>query len=404
MSLSTRRQFLGTSLAAAGGLVLPRSVSQLFAPSDTLRLGVIGTGGRGCWAVQVAQEQPGIEVVACCDTYTPHLEKGLALAAPQARSYTDYRYLLEQADIDAVVVATPLHLHAPMVLDALDAGKHVYCEKTMTYDIASSLAVVARARTSGRILQVGYQNRVNPLFHRVSDIIRKGYIGPVKFIQCTWNRNGNWRRTVPDPSLEHQLNWRMYTAYSGGLLAELSSHQLDIVNWVLGAHPLAVAGAGGISFWQDGRETFDHVSATYSYPEGVKAHFTCLTTNAHESFSMLFYGTKATIEVKNEQGQIGLIYPEPVQGANDTAADAVSGATKEALASGEPIPLLVPDPGEDDRLPTGNAFGHFAACIRDGQTPLASVEVGHYAGVAVHMGNLALRNNRIETWQEAYDV
>jgi len=406
--MSNRRTFLHTAGLAGTGLVTGLAAwplhSRATAPSDQLRLGVIGTGGRGNWAISVAQALTDIDVVACCDIYPPHLEKGLSLAAPGAKGYTDYRRLLEAGDVDAVVIATPLHLHAQMAIDAIDAGKHVYCEKTMTYDIASSLAVRTKARAHPeRVFQVGYQQRVNPLFARVYETINKGYIGAVKYITCTWNRNGDWRRAVPSPELERQINWRMYREYSGGLMAELSSHQIDIVNWILGAHPLSVTGMGGIDYWKDGRETFDNVTAIFAYPEGVKAQFSCLTTNAKEGFSLKFYGTRATIEVNNAQGQAGFIYPEPQQGANDTDLDAVSGATKAALEAGDPIPLWVPEAPTDDRLPTGNAFAHFYTCIRDGLVPNASVEAGHQAGVATHMANMAIREGRFVNWAADYD-
>ena len=406
--MSTRRRFIQTAgLAGAGlasGLASFPARSRAAAPSDTLRLGVIGTGGRGAWAISVAQALADIEVVACCDVYPPNLEKGLSLAAPGAKSYTDYRRLLEDPGVDAVVIATPLYLHAQMALDALDAGKHVYCEKTMTYDIDSSLAVRARALAHPELVfQVGYQQRVNPLFARIYETISLGYIGPVKYITCTWNRNGDWRRAVPSPDLERLINWRMYQEYSGGLMAELSSHQIDIVNWMLGSHPESVTGLGGVDFWQDGRETYDNATAIFAYPGGVKAQFSCLTTNAKEGFSMKFYGTRATIEVARAEGQQGYIYPEPQQGANDTNLDAVSGATKAALEAGDPIPIWVPEANVDDRLPTGNAFAHFYQCIRDGNIPNASVEAGHLAGVAVHMANIAIREGRFVNWETRFD-
>ncbi|MBX2842298.1 MAG: Gfo/Idh/MocA family oxidoreductase [Flammeovirgaceae bacterium] len=405
----SRRGFIGASSLATAGVAmgfnsLPfPSVGNIIGANDNINIGVIGTGGRGSWAVKVAQGVPGINVTACCDILPKNLERGLSQAAEGAKGYKDYKKMLENKDLDAIVVATPLYLHSEMALDAIDAGKHVYCEKTMAFTIDQSKQLVEKVKNSKVVFQVGYQQRVNPLFLKINDIISGGYIGDVKHIQSTWNRNGDWRKPVSDPALERHINWRMYLEYSGGLMAELSSHQIDVVNWLLGTHPLVASGLGGVDFWKDGRETYDNISAVFEYPDGVKSQFTCLTTNAHEGFSMKFYGTKASIVVNREQGQQGFIYPEPVQGANSDV-DGVSGATKELMESGEAIPILVGDPSKDDSVPTGNAFEHFAECIKESKQPNADVMSGHYGSVAVAMGNMAMRNRTTEMWKEEYTV
>ncbi len=401
----SRRQFVATGSALAGSLVLghlPAGATASKAATN-LNLAVIGTGARGAWAVKVARDVPGIRIVACCDILPANLEQGLALAHEHAKGYADYRKLLENKDIDAVVIATPLHLHHAMAVDAIDAGKHVYCEKTMTYDIPQSLSLAKKAQNSRLVFQVGYQQRVNPVYQKIKETIDGGWIGEVKFIQAHWNRNGDWRRPAPSPDLERLVNWRMYQEYSGGLMAELCSHQIDIANWMLGAHPLKVAGLGGIDYWKDGRETYDNVSAVFEYPKGVKAQYTSLTTNAHEGFSIKFYGTKATIAVNRDQGQDSYIYPEPV--AADPSVDGVSGATTQYLAPGEGIRINAGNSQQaGDEVPTGNAIAHFAECIKDHKKPNAGPLEGHLAGVAVHMANKAMREGNTQLWLPSYDL
>lgn len=405
---NSRRNFLWKSSLAATGITLGMPYmtpgTRVVAANETLNIGVIGTGGRGSWAVKVAQSLPNIKVIACCDILDFRLEEGLSVADPKAKGYKDYREVLDRKDIDAVIIATPLHLHHPMAVDALEAGKHIYCEKTMTYDIPQSLDLVKKVRKSDLIFQTGYQQRVNPLFFKIKQVIDNGYCGAVKHITCTWNRNGDWRKPVPDPKWEKIINWRMYREYSGGLMAELCSHQIDVVNWILEAHPLRVVGMGGIDYWKDGRETYDNVSAVFEYPDGVKAKFTALTTNAHEGFKVMFYGTKATIEVNREQGQQAFGYPEPPQGANATDVDGVSGATQREYFKQEKFPIVVEDQASDDSLPTGNAIESFADCIVHGKKPFADVAVGHQASVAVHMANKAMREGTTEAWKKEYAI
>ncbi|MDZ7692804.1 MAG: Gfo/Idh/MocA family oxidoreductase [Balneolaceae bacterium] len=368
---------------------------------------MIGTGSRGNYLAQVLKQIPSVRLMACCDILKENLQKGLSHASANAKGYTEYKEMLGDPNLDAVVISTPLHLHYEMARDAVDAGKHVFCEKTMTYGIDEAQKLASLVESSPVKFQVGYQHRHNPLYQKVYELVNSGNIGPVSYVECTWNRNGDWRRPVPDPSLERLINWRMYREYSQGLMAELCSHQIDIVNWVLGEIPEKVSGFGGIDYWKDGRETYDNVHTVFNFPSGVKAKYTSITTNAHEGYSIRFYAKKAMVEVTDVSGHQAFIYAEQqpdAQKETETDADAITKPTDKAWEQGEPIPLSVNNEAGGDVGPTRIALDHFRECIVNDKEPLSNVKNGHDSAICVVMGNNAMRNERVESWKMEYAI
>lgn len=381
-----------------------RSISHEQAGQKT-RIGLIGCGVRGQYLMKILRGKvSGTDLIACCDIYEPNLQKGLNLLPDNAKGYRDYRHIIDNPDIDAVIIATPLHLHFTMAADAVRAGKHVYCEKTMCYNIEQSINLFHLANASKTIFQVGYQQRANALFEKIGELIRNGSCGSIMHIDCAWNRNGNWRRPVEDPAYERLINWRMYREYSGGLMAELCSHQIDITNYLLGTHPLKVSGFGGIDYWKDGRETFDNVNVIFEYPGGLKARFSAITTNAHEGFYIKIYGDKATIEVNRRNGQLGFIYPErPPETFLNFQVDGITGATQEAWDRQEGIPIRTSG-GTDDETSTMNALNGFIFSIRTGEKPAADIRAGYLASISTHMANMAMDKECMEAWKDEYDI
>lgn len=342
----------------------------------------------------IRKDVPTMKIMAYCDVQDKHLELGARLADTGAQEYRDYRALLDDNRIDAVFIATPLHLHYSMVMAAIAADKHIYCEKTLAYNIEQSLEIRNVVDQYAQVFQVGYQERSSPLFQQIFKLIHNGSCGQITHIDCCWNRNGNWRRYNTDTNMDRLINWRMYRAFSGGLMAELCSHQIDIVNWVTQSHPTKVRGTGGIDYWKDGRETFDNVSVVFDYPTGLKANFTALTTNAFEGFRMKFYGTRATIEVNRESGQQAFIYPEATQ-----HLDGATGATRTAYDEREKIPIWTADtPYLDDS--TSRAIINFYHAINNGTPPPCDVKSAYLSSVGVHMANMAMVNDRVEIWQQ----
>jgi predicted dehydrogenase len=394
--MMNRRDFLFKSSLVAAGLTFSQINAQgkPLGKNEVVRLGIIGTGARGGGIINILKQLPAFKVVACCDILPFRLEKAVNNAGPGCKSYADYRNLLADSDVDAVVIATPLSMHYEMAVDALDSGKHVYCEKTMTYKIKDARRLVKKVQDSKLTFLVGHQYRYHPLYFKVAEYIRNGYLGDITNVYIQWNRNGDWRQPVPDPQYEKIINWRMYREYSGGLTAELHSHQIDFVNWVFDTHPSRAVGFGGIDYWKDGRETFDNINTLLEYPNGMKVNCISLTANAHEGYQFKFKGSKGTIELKIDQGWL---YYENLNEKELGTVDGVSGATLQKMASKEGYPIAVENENEDWEG-THYAFMDFYNCILTGKEPSSNVKTGATTAISVRMAIDALRKDKMQTW------
>lgn len=319
-NVSRREVLKAGTLAAAFAVGMPPTVARALqaardpkaaaadaakaaANARPVRIGWIGSGVQGQNDMRQLVRLPGVSIVAIADIYEPNLKKGLEIAGPGCQGYSDYRKLLERKDIDGVGIATPLSLHARMAIDAMEAGKAVYCEKMMAYTLEEAKQMVRVADRTGALLQIGHQRRYSPDYHHALDLVKKGYFGTITHVRAQWNRNGSWRRAVPDPKYERLLNWRLYKEYSRGLMAELGSHQIDVVNWFTGMHPISVVGIGGIDYYKDGREVYDNVQCIFEYPNGLKLTYQSITTNAFDDYAEQFMGTKGTLIVSEAPGK-----------------------------------------------------------------------------------------------------
>ncbi|MBR5802442.1 MAG: Gfo/Idh/MocA family oxidoreductase [Alistipes sp.] len=265
---------------------------------EKARIGIIGTGSRGCFHIKHLVQMPNVEVVALCDNYRPHLEDA-AQYYPKAKLYDDYRRLLEQRDVEGVIIATPLYLHAPMTLDALSAGKRVFCEKSMGYTLDECLEVYNKRKETNGVLFIGQQRLFDPKYIKAMSMIHEGKIGDVVGVRNYWYRNNNWRRDVPSPELERHINWRLYSEYSRGLMTELACHQLQNGSWALGMLPEQVMGSGHLVHWlkEDKRDVYDCVSAIFTYPNGVNMTFESIISNKHFGMGEQILGTNGTIDL-----------------------------------------------------------------------------------------------------------
>jgi predicted dehydrogenase len=307
----TRRTFLET----AGATLAASTVSR--ANDAPIRVAVIGTGGRGSDLLRALTTIDDATVVGVCDDYSPHLERGAQYAGPQAKPFSDYRKLLDELKPQAVVIAVPLYLHYQVAADCLSAGCDVFLEKTMCYAVEEARKLKAQVTASKRVFQVGLQRRANAIYKQAQAMVAAGMIGQVVSFKAQWHRNNSWRRPVPVPrsdanwlKLERKLNWRLYKAYSAGLMAELGSHQMDVANWFLNAHPKRVMASGGIEYFRDGREVYDNISCLYEYelkdeqgkPYTVRANYTSLCNNAYEGAAELIMGTKGSLYLTSAKG------------------------------------------------------------------------------------------------------
>ncbi len=405
----SRRNFLEATTLGAAGLMLGSSsvAASILRANDRVNVGVIGAGSQGSSLIRSLATVPNSKITGMCDIFEPNLSKGVNLAGSQPKTFSEYRKLIESKDVDAVVIATPLHMHYEIALAALDAGKHVFVEKTMMYSMKQCEQIVLATRAhASQVFQVGHQHRFDPVIHKVVDMSKDGAIGKVTHIRCMWHRNGDWRRPVPainfDPSpwgypdLEHLINWRMYKRYSGGLMCELGSHMIEICNLIIGATPAAVTGMGGIDYWKDGRETFDNVTAVYNYPAGQKVTFSSTTTNAHDGEHIVIMGTEGTIEM----GWDKAVYfrekeaPELVKAEGATVIGA-TGETMKASTQSQREGAQVAPQDAQKRSAVYRELESYVSCIRDGKKAVVDVQTGRNAAVSVLSANQAMEEGRV---------
>lgn len=399
-----RRKFVQVVSAGIAGTAIfkhhaqgQQRVDRPLPPSDQIRLGIIGAGSRGQELIRYFLRVPGVRMAGLCDVYEPRFAAARKLTGEETPVYRDYRRLLDARDHDAIIVATPLSMHVEHVVAALESGRHVYGEKSMGFTVDHCSRIVEAVHRSGKHFQVGHQYRYAPWFHEVVRRVNAGEIGRVTHIFGYWHRNGNWRRPVPDPKFERLINWRMYKEYSGGLMAELGSHQIDLANWVLGATPESVTGSGGVDIYQDGRETNDNVQAIFRYPGGRTFVFSALTDNAKVGFQEWIYGTKGSVELTIEDANF---YYEP-QGAKSAVPEVTERGVPTGASYRTKGEMPYRGPGSPVKVPQGTAGNpNYIACksfiesLRGNTRPFADERVGWGSAVSVYLANKAIQEGR----------
>lgn len=299
------RQFIKDLGHATGGAALLASTPWLQSfttekkaeiQNEKARIAVIGTGSRGQYHIHNLLDIEHAKIVAICDDYLPNLKSASALC-PEAKTYTNYKKLLESPDIDGVVIATPLNWHAPMVLDALSAGKNVFCEKAMALTMDECKAIYEAYQKTNKVLYFCLQQMFDEKYIKGIKMIQDGLIGDIVGFRCHWFRNHDWRRPVPSPDLEKRINWRLYWDTSAGLMTELGSHQLEICNWTMNRIPTSVSGMGDIVYWKDGREVYDSINLVYRFSNGVKINYESLISNKFNGMENEVLGKKGTVDL-----------------------------------------------------------------------------------------------------------
>jgi predicted dehydrogenase len=443
----TRRDFVkAASAVSAVAAALPAAQGAPFIrtvhANDQVQYGFIGTGSRGNYLLKHLHETDAGRCVAVCDNYDVNLKKGVETAGNNPAAYVDYRELLARKDIDAVLIAVPLYEHFPITKDSLQAGKHVFCEKSLVHKAEEVHALRALvAEHPNQVLQVGLQRRYSQFYQTAKQMIDQGVLGNVTHIRGQWHRNSSQRRPVPDPSLERKINWRMYREYAGGNTAELASHQIDVADWMFGSPPDYVIGVGGIDTFKDGRDVYDNIQLIYVYPNGRKLLYSSISTSSHldllqaqrQEFGEVIMGTAGAIEITigdDTHPATALWYREPkpvsapdVQKATGKKETFKAGATMTTAAASRGIPLLLPKDSadasdsflsreskfarrwlyskgimapEEDRNPVTVELEDFFLCCKDpaNHKPKSNLEVGLNDSTAVILSNLAMDEHR----------
>jgi predicted dehydrogenase len=395
-----RRQFLVTAASA----------QRVFGANERVVVGLIGCGGRGSFVARHMRDSGGAVFGAVCDVYEPNAAKAREWAGAEARMYRDFRRLLEQKDIDAVLIATPDHWHAIPTILACEAGKHVYVEKPLAHNIREGRAMVEAARRHKRIVQTGTQQRSAPHFREVAEIIQSGKLGHVHLVRV-WNYFNSYPEGIgrePDSEPPPGLDWdfylgpapwvpfnrkrflgtyRLFWDYSGGYITDFGTHRFDTVHQILGAEaPVTIAATGGRFAMADAGEMPDVMQVTYEYPGFILSYEMC-ALNSHgvggrtpqmsyyrargaddRPHGMAFYGTNGAIFAD----RIGYeIYPE---------GDRIAAQRKN-----------VPDA-------TPLHAKNFIDAIRGLAQPAAPVEIGHRSTAVAHLGNIAYLTGRKIQW------
>jgi predicted dehydrogenase len=385
-----RREFTVSALAAAVGAGRKASAN------DKINVGLIGCGNKGAALWKNFLAHPEVNPVAVADVYQPFRDQGVALSGGKARAYADFRKLLDDKEVEAVVIATPDHWHALMTVMACRAGKDVYVEKPLSLVVAEGRRMVDEARRARRVVQVGSQQRSGAHYARALAMIREGKIGDVHQVSVGFTRNilpGFKPKDLPvsEANLDWDLwlgpapkvafdpfrclyNFRWFWDYSGGQMTNFGAHHLDIVRWALGAEaPTTVAGFGGRFAVKDGGETPDVQEVIYQFPGCVVTWTAREINKGQRSFDIDFHGTTGTLGISR------------------------SGFKLTPEKEGTP---LEEKGSELDKAHIAN----FLACVRSRARPNADIEEGHRSATMCHLGNIATRLGRSLRWDAAKEV
>jgi predicted dehydrogenase len=418
-----RRTFAKTAAALGAFASLPVSAR----PADSnerIRLGFIGVGNRGDQLLDAFMVHKDSEIVALCDVYQPYLDAAQKKVGGAARAYGDFRKMLDQKDIDAVVIATPDHWHALQFLAACRAGKDVYVEKPLSLCIAEGRKMVSAAAETKRVTQVGLHRRSSAFIQEAVQLIRDGAIGKVTVAKCYHLRNespmgiGNPADCDPPAGLDWDMwlgpapkvkynpsrclyKFRWFSDYSGGQLTNFGTHYLDVIQWALGQDaPKRVCALGSRFVMQDNRDIPDTLEAVWEY-EGALATFSQYNATASPGnpggFEMEFRGTKGTMFLNEGQGY--QIIPEKVR-------------TKELPALS---PLFRKENGEQSRAvqtarepasmkgkaDTADHARNFLDCVKSRKTTNCPVAVGHHSTTATLLAKISLKRGRTLDWDAA---
>ena len=327
-----RRGFLKVAGAATAQSLLTANThllaaiqdeSKPIAANDHIQIALIGAGGQGQGDTKVALQVPGVKLVAVADCYNGRLEHSKELWGDDIFTTRDYAEILSRKDIDAVIVGTPDHWHKQVSVDAMKAGKDVYCEKPMIHHYADGPEMIEAARATNRIIQIGSQRVSSMIYAKAKDLLAAGTIGQLNMVTAHWDRNsaiGAWDYTVPlDASTEtcdwprflgtapkipfnaeQFFQWRKWKAYGSGVAGDLFVHLFSGTHFVTGAHgPTRAMATGGLRFWKDGRNVPDVMLGLFDYPEGFNLSLRVnFVDGGEESEGLIFTGSEGTIEIK----------------------------------------------------------------------------------------------------------
>lgn len=415
MTTIERRQFIKNMGMLGGGVLLATSpwfsafAEQKHTVGSIAKIGIIGSGSRGQHLMSFLIQNPKVEIVAVCDVFKPSIDAALKMA-PKARVYTDYKKLLEDKNVDAVLVATPLHLHYKIVIDAFDAGKHVFSEKSIAYSMEETHQIYQKFKSSNKVFFVGQQRLFDPRYIRAIEMVHSGEFGAINGIRTFWHRNNDWRRPIPANANDKQINWRLYNDCSKGIMTELACHQLQIGTWAMREIPNKVMGHGAITFWKEKREVYDNASCIYVFDNGVKMNFDSVLSNKFYGLEEQILCNKGTVEPEKSKYYFEEIPPAPafLQMINDVE-NALFGTLPFAGTSWVPETAntndgqyLLDEKSKGDG--TSLLLEAFAEAVITGNQPPMIAEEGYYATQLSLLGHQAMEEEKMLVFPDKFKI
>ena len=450
MSHSSRREFLrmaaSSSIAASvAPNILTSKTHELtrrqphkkIAANDIIRIATIGMGGMGYGDTRTALQVDGIEFVAAADCYSGRLEHAKEIWSNDLFTTRDYREILSRDDVDAVIIATPDHWHSQITIEALQAGKAVYCEKPMVQKIEEGAGVIEAEKETGNLLIVGSQRVSSLIYEKARDLYKSGAIGQLNMVEAVLNRNsalGAWQYTIPpdaspetvdwDTFIGHAperpfeakrfFRWRNYQDYGTGIPGDLFVHLFSGIHLVLNSNgPERVMSTGGLRYWIDGRDVPDIMLGLYDYPE----------TESHPAFTMSlqvnfadgagggshfrFIGNEGVITINSNNATLSKLAPQTEPGYSiGTFTDAMQEKAVEAYREKYPEqarPSLRGATEEVYRAPNGyndrlDHFTNFFTAMREKGSVVEDGTYGFRAAAPALLTNLSYESREIVEW------
>ncbi len=419
MNTFTRRDF--HKQAAAAGAVTALGAARALGANDRVRLGFVGLGNRGDQVLDAFLKHKDAEVVAVCDVYQPYIDFAARKAGTSPKPYRDYRQLLDQKDIDAVVISTPDHWHALQTIHACEAGKDVYVEKPLALCVVEGRKMVEAARRHKRVTQVGLHRRSSAFCREAAELVRKGAVGHVTVarafhVQNEWPKGiGNppnegppkdfdWEAWLgPAPKVPYNKNrtfyrFRWFYDYSGGQLTNFGVHYLDMIHWALGQDaPLAVTAMGGKFVMPDNREVPDTLEVLWTYPGNTLVTFSQFNATALPGGApraeIEFRGTKGTLLVFSNGYEI---VPDSLTPNEFFARTPLDRTIERGYRKGAKAEIEAKKGSGD--ADTAHHARNFLDCVKSRAECNCDIEVGHRDTSAAQIGNVAHKTKSYLEW------
>jgi predicted dehydrogenase len=442
MQTFNRRSFLKTASAASAGTMLAGKVHALaamqaesagpVAANDHIQIALIGAGGQGQYDTSIAVQVPGVKLVAVADCYNGRLEHSKEVWGADIQTTRDYNEILARKDIDAVIIGTPDHWHKQASVDAMKAGKDVYCEKPMIHLYADGPAMIEASRATGRILQIGSQRVSSMIYAKAKELLAAGAIGQLNMVTARWDRNsamGAWDYTVPPDAspetcdwprflgtapkipfnAEHFFQWRKWKAYGSGVAGDLFVHLFSGTHFITGANgPTRGMATGGLRFWKDGRDAPDVMLGLFDYREGFNLSLRVnFVDGGEESEGLIFTGSEGTMEIAGNSVSVNRVPREKAPGY--TIGTFTEAMQKQILAEYEKkYPRTHPEGAtaagfEKYVAPAGYSdsydhFKNFFASVRSRKPVVEDAVFGYRAAGAALLSNLSLERGAVVQW------